>query len=293
LITGSRLLINDEPVAVEATSRLVRPFNAVFVGPSSDDVTTILAGMTRRDDMVVRHVADPGHPFVSTADLVVLLFAATDPDPVTSVTDLVAVLKAAEAGPFAIEALVTGAPPALCQQVVSALLASPAGQTVIPTVAVATRANVDTLNAFATNLADVRGVAFRATSGLRVVQLAMKDASSSAGRTELLDRIDALQQELPLLVELELLREIVSGRAALPRWLRSELARLLIHPEPARRLGLEPDADAATLQDAIQMTSTNWRVLENTGRIPFSARKAMLIAQQALDRLHAELAYYG
>ena len=96
-----------------------------------------------------------------------------------------------------------------------------------------------------------------------------------------------------MLVELDLLREIVSGRAALPRWLRTELSRLLIHPEPARRLGLAADADAMALQEAIQTTSTGWRVLENTGRIPFSARKAMLIAQQALDRLHAELAYYG
>jgi hypothetical protein len=92
---------------------------------------------------------------------------------------------------------------------------------------------------------------------------------------------------------MELLREIVSGRAALPRWLRHELARLFIHPEPDRRLGLAPGADAAQLQDAVQATSTGWRVLENTGRIPFSARKAMLVAQQALDRLHAELAYYG
>jgi hypothetical protein len=85
----------------------------------------------------------------------------------------------------------------------------------------------------------------------------------------------------------------VSGRTLLPRWLRTELARLLIHPEPSLRLGVPLDADAATLQAAVEATSTNWRVLENTGRIPFSARKSMLVAQQALDRLHAELAYYG
>jgi hypothetical protein len=265
----------------------------VVVGQAHHDVTAILAGINRRDDMVVRHVTGVGHPLVESADLVVLTFVVGGPDPVVAVTELAAVLKVAAAGPFAVEGLVTGGTDAECEQVVAAVLASPVGQTVLPAVGVATRERLAALNAFATNLAEVRGVAFRATSGLRVVQLAMKEAPSSAGRTELLDRIDALQQELPLLVELELLREIVSGRAALPRWLRSELARLLIHPEPARRLGLAPDADAVTLQEAIQTTSTGWRVLENTGRIPFSARKAMLIAQQALDRLHAELAYYG
>ncbi len=293
LITGSRLLINDEPVAMEATERLVRPFTTVFVGPTNDHVTSILAGISRRDDIVVRHVQSVDHPAAADADLVVLLFAPNDTDPASTVAALSAVLKSAAVGPYAVEAMVTAGAPDDCQHVIDAIMSSPAGQTVIPNIAVATPERIAELNAFAGNLADVRGVAFRATSGLRVVQLAMKDASSSPGRTELLDRIDALQQELPLLVELELLREILSGRAALPRWLRSELARLLIHPEPARRLGLEPDADATALQDAIRSTSTGWRVLENTGRIPFSARKAMLIAQQALDRLHSELAYYG
>ncbi len=293
LITGSRLLINDEPVAVESTERLVRPFTSVFVGPSTPEITSILAQVARREDMLIRHVPAVDHPSVATADLVVLVFSATDTDPVATVTALGSLLKAAANGPYAVEALVAPDTSGGGQPVVDAILASPVGQTVIPGVVLATPQALQHLNTFVTNLSDVRGVAFRATSGLRVVQLAMKDAASSPGRTELLERIDALQQELPLLVELELLREIVSGRAALPRWLRMELARLLIHPEPARRLGLPDDADAVALQEAIQATSTGWRVLENTGRIPFSARKAMLIAQQALDRLHAELAYYG
>ena len=223
----------------------------------------------------------------------VLLFASAEPEPLATIDELRAIIKAADAGPYAVEALVTAAPGENPQRVVEEVLASQAGLTLIPELSAATPATIARLHAFATNLADVRGVAFRATSGLRLVQLAMKTAPSGSGRTELLDRIEALQHELPLLVELELLREIVSGRATLPRWLRAELARLLIHPEPARRLGLAIDADAAALQAAVQSTSTGWRVLENTGRIPFSARAAMLIAQQALDRLHAELAYYG
>lgn len=293
LITGSRLLINNDPVAMRATERLVRPFTAVFVGRAHPEVSAVVAGIARRDDMIVRHVTAVDHDAVASADLVVLVFTPADPDPIAVVTELAAVLKTSEAGPYAIDAVVTAGSPGDCQQVIDTVLASPIGQVAIPTISAATTARVRELSAFATNLTDVRGVAFRATSGLRVVQLAMKDAPSSPGRTELLDRIDALQQELPLLVELDLLREIVSGRAALPRWLRSELGRLLIHPEPARRLGLALDADAMSLKDAIQTTSTGWRVLENTGRIPFSARKAMLIAQQALDRLHAELVSYG
>ena len=293
LITGSKFLLNDAPVAVAAQARLVRPFTTAVVGPMNSDAFAVVAGLRSRDDMSVEHVGSISHPKVASSDLVVLLFASAEPEPLATIDELRAIIKAADAGPYAVEALVTAAPGENPQRVVEEVLASQAGLTLIPELSAATPATIARLHAFATNLADVRGVAFRATSGLRLVQLAMKTAPSGSGRTELLDRIEALQHELPLLVELELLREIVSGRATLPRWLRAELARLLIHPEPARRLGLAIDADAAALQAAVQSTSTGWRVLENTGRIPFSARAAMLIAQQALDRLHAELAYYG
>jgi hypothetical protein len=236
-------------------------------------------------------IADGSH--LARSDLTVLVLSAADPDPLAKVTELQSMLKAAPCGPYAVEGMVVAVPGHDPQRVLDIVLNSSPGITLFPDLRAATSERIAELQAFATNLAEVRGVAFRATSGLRLVQLAMKAAASSPGRTELLERIESLLQELPLLVELELLREIASGRAALPRWLRSELSRLLIHPEPARRLGLKADADAAELQAAVQATSTEWRVLENTGRIPFSARNAMLVAQQALDRLHAELAYYG
>ena len=191
------------------------------------------------------------------------------------------------------EGLVVARPGHDPQRVLDEVRASAPGATMFPDLGVAEPENIARLQREANALADGRGVFFRATSGLRVMQLALKVAPSTPGRTELLDRIDSLQQELPVLVELELLREIVSGRAALPRWLRAELSRLLIHSSPALRLGLPADSDAAQLRAAVEATSTGWRTLENTGRIPFSARKAMLVAQQALDRLHAELAYYG
>jgi eukaryotic-like serine/threonine-protein kinase len=293
LVTGSRLLINDEPTALEVTSRLVRPFTTTVIGPITPETLLLTAGLRVRDDMTAHHALSVGGPLVGESDLVVMLISADEPEPLVAVNELMAALKAADVGPYAVEGLVVGTPGHGPQRVLEEVRGSPAGATLFADLAAAEPQNIARLQAHAVNLAEVRGVVFRATSGLRIIQLAMKVAPSAPGRTDLLDRIETLQQELPVLLELELLREIVSGRAALPRWLRTELARLLIHSSPAIRLGLPPDADAAELRAAVEATSTGWRTLENTGRIPFSARKAMLVAQQALDRLHAELAYYG
>ncbi len=293
LVTGSRLLINDEPVAMAVTERLVRPFTTAVVGPLTPETLLLTAGLRLRTDMAAEHVAWASDPAIGISDLVVVVLGSDDPDPVGSVTELAATLRAADIGPYAIEGLVAVTPGHDPRRVLEQMRGSVIGSTLFADLAVAEPDRVNRLQQLAANLADVRGVAFRATSGLRVLQLAMKSAPSSANRTDLLDRIEALQQELPVLLELGLLREIVSGRAALPSWLRNELARLLMYSSPTQRLGLSPDADARQLRAAVESTSTGWRTMENTGRIPFSARKAMLVAQQALDRLHAELAYYG
>ena len=293
LVTGSRLLTNDEPVALEVTARLTRPFTTTVIGPTTPETLLLTAGLRARDDMMADHSVAVGSPLVAECDLVVLLLAADEPEPVTVVNELMAVLKAAEVGPYAVEGLVVAIPGHDPQRVLDEVRASAPGATMFPDLRAAQPESIALLQSQAGALAEGRGVMFRATSGLRVMQLALKPMPSSPGRTDLLDRIDSLREELPVLVELELLREIVSGRAALPRWLRAELARLLIHSSPALRLGLPADADAAELRAAVEATSTGWRTLENTGRIPFSARKAMLVAQQALSRLHAELAYYG
>lgn len=293
LVTGSRLLINDEPVAMEVTERLVRPFTTVVVGPLTPETLLLTACLRLRPDMSAEHVAWTADPAIGTSDLIVVVLGSDDPDPVGSVTELAATLRAADIGPYAIEGLVAVAPGHDPRRVLEQMRGSAIGSTLFADLAVAEPDRVSRLQQLAAHLADVRGVAFRATSGLRVLQLAMRSAPSSANRTDLLDRIEALQHELPVLIELGLLREIVSGRAALPSWLRNELSRLLMYSSPTQRLGLSPDADARQLRAAVESTSTEWRTMENTGRIPFSARKAMLVAQQALDRLHAELAYYG
>ena len=293
LVTGSRLLINDEPVAMAVTERLVRPFITAVVGPLTPATLLLTAGLRLRADMAAEHVAWTSDPAIGSSDLVVMVLGSDDPDPIGSVSELAATLRAADIGPYAIEGLVAVAPGHDPRRVLDQMRGSVIGSTLFADLSVVEPDRVSRLQQLAANLADVRGVAFRATSGLRVLQLAMRSAPSSANRTDLLDRIEALQQELPVLLELGLLREIVSGRAALPSWLRSELARLLMYSSPTQRLGLSPDADARQLRAAVESTSTGWRTMENTGRIPFSARKAMLVAQQALDRLHAELAYYG
>lgn len=293
LVTGSRLLINDEPVAQKVAARLTRPFTTIVIGPTTPETLLLTAGLRTRDDMVADHSVTVRSPLIAESDLVVLLLPADEPEPVNVVSELMTILKAAEVGPYAVEGLVVATPGHDPQRVLEEVRASAPGATMFPGLTAAEPESISRLQRDATALAEGRGVFFRATSGLRVMQLALKVASSTPARTDLLDRIDSLQQELPVLVELELLREIVSGRAALPRWLRAELSRLLIHSSPALRLGLPADSDAAQLRSAVEATSTGWRTLENTGRIPFSARKAMLVAQQALDRLHAELAYYG
>ena len=293
LVTGSRLLVNDEPVAQKVSARLTRPFTTIVIGPTTPETLLLTAGLRARDDMVADHSVTVRSPLVAESDLVVLLIPADEPEPVSIVSELMAILKTAEVGPYAVEGLVVATPGHDPQRALEEVRASAPGATMFPDLGPAEPENIARLQREASTLAEGRGVFFRATSGLRVMQLALKVASSTPARTDLLDRIDSLQQELPVLVELELLREIVSGRAALPRWLRAELSRLLIHSNPALRLGLPPDSDAAQLRSAVEATSTGWRTLENTGRIPFSARKAMLVAQQALDRLHAELAYYG
>ena len=293
LVTGSRLLINDEPVAMAVTERLVRPFTTAVVGPLTPETLLLTAGLRLRPDMVAEHVAWTSDPAIGSSDLIVMVLGSDDPDPVGSVTELAAALRAADIGPYAIEGLVAVAPGHDPRRVLEQMRGSVIGSTLFADLSVAEPDRISRLQQLAANLADVRGVAFRATSGLRVLQLAMRSAPSSANRTDLLDRIESLQQELPVLLELGLLREIVSGRAALPSWLRNELARLLMYSSPTQRLGLSPDADTRQLRAAVESTSTGWRTMENTGRIPFSARKAMLVAQQALDRLHAELAYYG
>jgi len=293
LVTGSRLLINDEPVALEVTGRLTRPFTTTVIGPTTPETLLLTAGLRARDDMMADHSVSVRSPLVAECDLVVLLLAADEPDPASVVSDLMAVLKAAEVGPYAVEGLVVATPGHDPQRVIDEVCASAAGATMFPDLRAAAAENIAQLQGQAKALAEGRGVFFRATSGLRVMQLALKVAPSTPGRSDLLDRIESLQEELPVLVELSLLREIVAGRAVLPRWLRGELARLLIHSSPALRLGLPAEADAAELRAAVEAKSTSWRTLENTGRIPFSARKAMEVAQQTLSRLHAELAYYG
>ena len=67
---------------------------------------------------------------------------------------------------------------------------------------------------------------------------------------------------------------------------------LFLHAGVTSRLGIDRNSDERQVQQAVERLSGELRVLENTGRVPFTARKAVLLAQQSLDRIHAELAPY-
>lgn len=102
---------------------------------------------------------------------------------------------------------------------------------------------------------------------------------------EMLDLIDELEQELPGLIELATLRELAAGTVKLPRPLIPEFRRILLEVEPARRLGLAPDVEAAEVNSAAVATLDRWRGRLNEGRIPFAARPAVEDLITSIERL--------
>ncbi|HRD99968.1 MAG TPA: hypothetical protein PLV68_01645, partial [Ilumatobacteraceae bacterium] len=171
LLTGSRLLTADDPVTIAATERLARPFTAVFVGAANPAVASVVASVMPRDDLVVRHVGTPDDDAVASADVVVVVVGAGEPDPAAVLTALSARLKAAEAGPYAIEAVVVGADAAACAATRDAVLATPVGQTLVPQIAIADQSALAALRSFVTTLADIRGIAFLESADSELVTL--------------------------------------------------------------------------------------------------------------------------
>ncbi len=229
-------------------------------------------------------------PAVGTADVVVVLVPSDAPAPPEIVSHLSATLRRAVAGPIALEALVVpvaGAPPA--DDVVGVLKTSAGTGALVPGVEVLSDQSITRIRGLMEELIRYRAPLIRAASGLKLLGVAADGATSPTTRAEILEGIETLRSDIPTLVEIELLHDLTSGKAVLPPMLRSDLRRLLLFAQPATRLGLPINADPSTLRSMVEQTGTNWRVLENTGRIPFSARRAMLIAQQSLDRLHSEL----
>jgi hypothetical protein len=117
-------------------------------------------------------------------------------------------------------------------------------------------------------------------------------APPGPARTKLFEEIEATRIELPMLSELDVLRDLAAGRLTLPKPVRRVVRPLFLHAGVTPRLGIDRNSDERNVQQAVERLSGELRVLENTGRVPFTARKAVLLAQQSLDRVHAELAPY-
>ncbi len=203
----------------------------------------------------------------------------------------VEVLKPAPAGPIVIETLViTGAGgPATASAVVASLTA---GTTVLTDAEVMSSAALSRLRALAEELAEQRGSVVRAAAGLALLVNAAQHAAPGPARTKLFEEIDNTRIELPMLSELDVLRDLAAGRLLLPKPVRRIVRPLFLHAGVTSRLGIDRNSDERQVQQAVERVSGELRTLENTGRVPFTARKAVLLAQQSLDRIHAELAPY-
>lgn len=130
----------------------------------------------------------------------------------------------------------------------------------------------------------------RASSALTALAAVCASAGPEHRQTvhDITDAIDALRLELPMLGEIDVLRDDSAGRSTLPVPLRRELRRLLLWMVPTQRLGLAEDDDV-DLRGATQTMLERWRTLSNTGRIPFSGRGAAEVVERSLERLYVEL----
>jgi serine/threonine protein kinase len=234
---------------------------------------------------------DTGADEVDDCDLLVM-FADDDADATRPLaTRLVELLRPAATGPIAIETLVVaGSGGSEAATAVSATLG--AGSTVLADAEVMSSAALSRLRALLEELAEQRGSVVRAAAGLTLLSNAAQFAPPGPARTKLFEEIEATRIELPMLSELDVLRDLAAGRLTLPKPVRRVVRPLFLHAGVTPRLGIDRNSDERHVQQAVERLSGELRVLENTGRVPFTARKAVLLAQQSLDRVHAELAPY-
>lgn len=203
----------------------------------------------------------------------------------------VEILKPSPAGPIAIETLViVGSAGAEAAGAVSSSLAT--GTTVLTDADVMSSTALSRLRGLAEELAEQRGSVVRAAAGLALLVGAAQHAAPGPTRTKLFEEIDNTRIELPMLSELDTLRDLAAGRLTLPKPVRRIVRPLFLHAGVTARLGIDRNSDERQVQQAVERVSGELRTLENTGRVPFTARKAVLLAQQSLDRIHAELAPY-
>ncbi len=260
-------------------------------GPPITDLDITVDAPGRMDVVVHTLPALRDDSVLPECDVVVVLVSTATPEPAGLLAELATSLRAALAGPIAIEVLVWSPDPLSAPEPLAEALS--AGSGIGSSAEALSLRSIGRVRAMVDELADTRGALVRAAAGLRLLARAADEAAPGRARIELVESIDELNTELPMLAEIEVLRDIASGRVAIPRRLRMDLRRLFLHADASLRLGLARSADESQLRAAVEAMSNDLRVQENTGKVPFTARKAVLLAQQSLDRLHAEIAPYA
>lgn len=222
---------------------------------------------------------------------VLVVFVPSSCDPAATFGGpLAKLLRPSTTGPLLIENLVWAAAPDADPAAVAATLSAGSGLLVDSNPLAGSQ--LARLRSLAEELAEQRGSVIRAAAGLKLLTEAAQHAPPGPARTKLLEDIDTLRPELPMLAELEVLRDLTSGRLILPGPLRRTLRPLFLHAGVTARLGIDRNADETHVKAAVERVGGELRVLENTGRVPFTARRAVLLAHQSLDRIHAEVAPY-
>jgi tRNA A-37 threonylcarbamoyl transferase component Bud32 len=277
-----RLTAEGLAALASAELRLTRPVTVVVVDTVGSGRVPVLEGT---DTVTVSALDDPA---VFSADAVAVVMDTAHPEARAALGALVGELQSAPAGPLVVQVLVASseAGPSV-ESFIADLRSSARGSSSLVTALGDNE--IESFVALVRDLADHRAPSLRSAAGLRLLYEVAEQANSPADRSHLLQAVDLVRAELPELDELEVLRGLANGRTSLPISLRDDVVALLGFADPARRLRQVRGADRAQLVEVAEELGTRWRVLENTGRIPFSARRAMLTAQQALDRLHADL----
>jgi hypothetical protein len=266
----------------QAEERLTRPVTvAVF--------DTMQSGtLAEANGLQVVHVSDLADPALLDADAATIRIRSGYPDAFALLGSLGTALRSATAGPVVVQVLVEpdDGGPSVEEFTAELRKVAPALASLVKPL---DASEVEWFGALVRDLVEHRAPALRSAAGLRLFTDLADSASSPADRSHILQAVDLVRAELSELDELDVLRGLPSGRVGLPAVLRDDVLPLLAFSDPSRRLRLEAGTDHGEILRAVEELGSRWRVLENTGRIPFSARAAVLTAQQSLDRLHADL----
>ena len=128
----------------------------------------------------------------------------------------------------------------------------------------------------------------RADGSVALLRRAVVTHAGDPAADAITDAIERLELLLPELAELDVLRADLAGSLSVPEERRAELRRVLLEPDPARRLGLPATAAAADRQAAALEGGERWRRIAE--RMPYAERDRGLVVARAHDRIWQESA---